>query len=85
MAIDTRIDPDTGFRTHVVTGVFSMNDVVKTLEETYAHADFRADAAALWDLTGATGDPATEEIRHLADIVGKLAGAAATGKLVTAP
>jgi hypothetical protein len=81
MPIETSINPDTGFRTHVVTGAFSIDDVLETLEATYAHADFRPEAAAMWDLTGASGDPATEDIRHLADFVGKLAGGAAAGKV----
>ena len=81
MSIQTSIDSDTGFRMHVVTGDISMDDVRRTLEETYAHADFRAEADAMWDLTGASGDLETEEIRHLADFVGKLVGSATAGKV----
>ena len=67
MSIQTSIDPKTGFRRHTITGDISMDDVRKTLEETYAHPDFRAEADAMWDLTDASGDLATEDIRHLAD------------------
>lgn len=81
MAIQTRIDPQTGFRTHTVTGDISIDEVRRTLEETYAHPDFRAEADAIWDLTDATGELATEEIRHLADFVGKLAGGSSAGKV----
>jgi len=58
-----------------------MDDVRQTLEETYAHPDFRAEADAMWDLTDASGDLATEEIRHLADFVGKLVGTTTAGKV----
>ncbi|MGD8414727.1 MAG: hypothetical protein PVF33_10865 [Candidatus Latescibacterota bacterium] len=81
MPIQTRIDPDNGFRVHVMEGPILMDEVRLTLEETYAHPDFRPEADAMWDLTGATGDPATEEIRHLADFVGKLAGEMDAGKV----
>jgi len=81
MPIETNIDADTGFRTHTVTGDFSLDAVRLTLEEAYAHSDFRPEAAALWDLTGATIDFPTEEIRHLADFVGKLAADKAPGKV----
>jgi hypothetical protein len=81
MSIQTRIDPETGFRTHTVTGEIRMDDVRRTLEETYAHPDFRAEAGAIWDLRDATAKLATEEVRHLADFVGKLAGGAAAGKV----
>jgi len=64
-----------------MTGVISMDEVRKTLEDTYSHADFRPEAGAIWDLTAATGDIATEEIRHLADFVGKLVGDDAPGKV----
>jgi hypothetical protein len=81
MPIDTHIDANTGFRTHTVTGGFSLDDVRLTLEETYAHSDFRPEAGAVWDLTGATIDFPTEEVRHLADFVGKLAADKAPGKV----
>jgi hypothetical protein len=81
MPIQTNIESGTGFRTHTVTGDISLDDVRSTLEETYAHPDFRPEAAAIWDLTAATGDVPTEDIRHLADFVGKLVGGAATGKV----
>jgi len=81
MPIDTNIDSNTGFRTHTVTGKFSLDAVRLTLEETYAHSDFRPEAGAVWDLTGATIDFPTEEVRHLADFVGKLAGDNAPGKV----
>ncbi len=80
MAINTQIDPATGNRTHTVTGVISMDEVRKTLEETYAHPDFQSAAGAVWDLTTATLDVATEDVRHLADFVGKLVGDDAPGK-----
>ena len=80
MPIETKIDSDTGFRTHTVTGDISLDAVRLTLEETYAHSDFRPEAGAVWDLTGATIDIPTEDVRHLADFVGKLAGDKAPGK-----
>jgi O-methyltransferase involved in polyketide biosynthesis len=57
-----------------------MDEVRRTLEETYAHSDFRPEAGAVWDLTGVTIDLPTEEVRHLADFVGKLAGDRAPGR-----
>jgi len=81
MPIETNIDSNTGFRTHTVTGAFSLDAVRLTLEETYAHSDFRPEAAAVWDLTGATIDFPTEDVRHLADFVGKIAADKAPGKV----
>jgi hypothetical protein len=66
---------------HTITGDISMDDVRRTLEETYAHSDFKAEADAMWDLTGASGDLATEDIRRLADFVGKLIGNTTKGKV----
>ena len=81
MSIETNIDSSTGFRTHTVTGSFTLDAVRQTLEETYAHTDFRPEAAAVWDLTGAKIDFPTEEVRHLADFVGKLGADKAPGKV----
>jgi hypothetical protein len=58
-----------------------MDDVRRTLEDTYAHPDFKAEADAMWDLTEATGELATEDIRRLADFVGKLVGRTTEGKV----
>ncbi len=80
MAINTQIDPGTGNRTHTVTGDIMLDEVLKTLEETYAHPDFRSEAGAVWDLTAANIDIATEDVRHIADFVGKLVGDDAPGK-----
>jgi hypothetical protein len=74
MPINTRIDTNTGFRRHNVTGEISRDDIQRTLQETYSHPDFRQDAGALWDFTKATGEFPTEDIRHLADFVGRLVG-----------
>jgi hypothetical protein len=81
MQITTQIDPDTGFRVHTVTGDLKLDDVRTALEDTYAHPDFRPEAGAVWDLVAATGDISTEEVRHLADFVGKLVGEGASGKV----
>lgn len=81
MPIQTNIESGTGFRTHTVKGDISLDDIRSTLEKTYADPDFRPEAAAIWDLTAATGDVPTEDIRHLADFVGKLVGGTATGKV----
>lgn len=81
MPITTQIDPDTGFRLHTVTGEFSLDQVLATLEDVYAHPDFRPEAGAIWDLIAATGDIPTEDVRHLADFVGKLAGEKAPGRV----
>jgi hypothetical protein len=81
MSISTLIKPDTGFRTHTVTGDISLDEVRRTLEDTYAHPDFRPEAGAVWDLTGATVDVPTEDVRHLADFVGNLVGKDPPGKV----
>lgn len=81
MPITTRIEPGTGFRIHTVTGEIDLKEVRATLEEAYSHPDFRPEAGAVWDLVAATGNPETEDVRHLADFVGKLAGSAATGRV----
>jgi len=81
MAINTQIEPNTGFRTHTVTGEISLDEIRETLEEAYAHPDFRPEANAVWDLVGVTGDVPTEDIRHLADFVGNLVGDDAPGKV----
>jgi hypothetical protein len=64
-----------------VTGEISMDQVRNTLEDVYAHPDFRPEAGAVWDLVAATGDIPTEDVRHLADFVGKLVGEKAPGKV----
>jgi hypothetical protein len=81
MPIQTNIEPGTGFRMHIVTGGISLDDVRVTLEEAYQHPDFRPEAAAIWDLTDATVEIPTEEVRHLADFVSKLVGDTATGRV----
>jgi hypothetical protein len=81
MPIKTQIDHETGFRTHAVTGRLTLDEVLSTLENAYANPDFRADAPAVWDLTGAIGDFPTEDVRHLADFVSKRVGDEITGKV----
>ena len=81
MSIDTHIEAGTGFRTHTVSGLISLDEVRGTLEEVYKRADFNPGAPALWDLTGADIDMPTEDVRHLADFVGKLVGEGPGGKV----
>jgi hypothetical protein len=80
MPINTYIDANTGYRTHTVTGEISRDDVQRTLQETYSHPDFRQGASALWDFVKATGEFPTEDVRHLADFVGRLVGDEGKGK-----
>ncbi len=81
MPIDTYIESDTGFRTHTIIGLISFDEVRNTLEDVYKREDFSPGAPALWDLTAAKIDVPTEDVRHLADFVGKLVGEGAGGRV----
>lgn len=81
MPVETHIETDTGFRTHTVTGNVSLNEVYETVEDVYKLPDFNPGAPALWDLRGASIELPTEDVRHLADFIGKLVGEGAGGKV----
>jgi O-methyltransferase involved in polyketide biosynthesis len=81
MPITSHIDSGTGTRRHTATGDLTLESVRATLSEVYSRPEFRPDAAALWDLRGATGDFSTEDVRHLVDFITKLVGEGEQGKV----
>jgi hypothetical protein len=81
MPIDTHIEEDTGFRTHTVSGRVTLEEVRDILDGVYKDPDFKPAAPALWDMRDADIDVPTEDVRHLADFVGKLVGEGTGGRV----
>jgi hypothetical protein len=53
LPFETTIDSETGFRTHVLTGQVSQEEIEEALEQVYVRPDFRPEADILCDLRGA--------------------------------
>ena len=76
MPIETRIDTETGLRTHVLIGSVSQEEVEDALGEVYSRPDFLPDADTLCDLREANlGQLSHTVIKSIADYVAKNRGA----------
>lgn len=76
MPLETKIDPESGFRTHVVRGVLDLEEVKSALEEVYARPDFKPEADTLCDLRQADlGHSSRAIIKGVVDYVREHRGA----------
>jgi len=74
--METKIDAETGLRTHVLIGSVSQEEVEEALEEVYSRSGFLPDADTLCDLREADlGQLSHAVIKSIADYVAKNRGA----------
>ena len=74
--METKIDAETGLRTHVLTGGVSQEEVEDALREVYSRPDFVPDADTLCDLREADlGQLSHTIIKSIASYVAKNRGA----------
>ena len=76
MPIETRIDTETGLRTHVLIGRVSLEELKDALGEVYARPDFRPEGDTLCDLRQADlGQFSHAVVKDVVDYVAKHRGA----------
>jgi hypothetical protein len=68
LPFDTTIDPATGFRTHVLSGVVTQEEIEEGLAKAYARPDFRPEADILCDIRDADLRGMSRDV--IRDIVG---------------
>jgi hypothetical protein len=68
--VTTTIDDETGYRTHVVTGELTPEELIEALSRTYADSEYEPGACVLWDVTGAELHLfSRQDIRKIAEFV----------------
>lgn len=76
MPIETTIDPETGFRVHVLTGRVKPEEVAAALDKVYGRPDFRSDADTLCDMRQADlGEFSRDTVKSVAAFVSGRRGA----------
>jgi len=74
--IETSIDSETGLRTHVATGAFTLDELESELRDAYSRPDYRPEGNSLCDLRKAGAVTFTgEEIQRIVETVLKHRGA----------
>lgn len=76
MRVDTSVESESGYRSHVVSGAVSLAEIEHTLKEIYGRQDVSSDLGSLWDvrdadLSGLSG----AEIRQIISYVVEHRGA----------
>ncbi len=76
MPIETKIDTETGLRTHVLIGAVPLEELKAALGEVYARPDFRPEADTLCDLRQADlGQFSHAVVKDVVDYVAEHRGA----------
>jgi hypothetical protein len=81
MGISTEIDRESGLRTHVITGMLTMEELVGSLDKVYSMPDFDPDMDTLWDLREADlSSFVSPQIQQVRDFVSSNWGTGGTSR-----
>ena len=81
MPISVHIDKKARIRFHQISGDVTLDEIMSTLRQLYASADFDADLNVLWDWRSANvGAISFEEAKYISDFAGHHWGTSGTSR-----